>query len=229
MFEYELLNNHYVVHIDGKKFLIDTGNPFSFPVNPSSNRVNINGVDYLLSGFNRLNTEEKKRKTFELVGSELDGFIGTDIIDKTGLTIFKNGQLEFGIVNVDGGAETRLFAQPTPYGPMYFVQACSNRVSGMYLIDLGATFGYGIQRAFAGEQPYSQNEYDYNPEMGEMHSPMYNQLVEIAGRARNIEMGFNPGTIYRPLCDHVPFVGSITNFFDEVCVFDTRHNRLILK
>ena len=31
------------------------------------------------------------------------------------------------------------------------------------------------------------------------------------------------------LTSETPFVGSVTNFFDEVCVFDTRSKQLILK
>lgn len=226
-YNYELLNNHYVVTIDGMKYLIDTGNPYSFRINPSLTHVAIDGVEHPLSTKNRLDTPYKYRKTCELIGCDrLDGFIGTDIIEKTGLTIYKNGELEFAIGEVECGVRTELLHI---MGPYYYVEASSNGVSGAMLIDLGATVGYGIPRVFAGERPYCDDKYDYSPEGGEMHSPMYRQEVTIAGRTRTMDMGYNDYPINRPLCDQIPFVGSVTNFFDEVCVFDTRRRQLILK
>ena len=226
-YNYELLNNHYVVTIDERKYLIDTGNPYSFRIDPLLTEVVINGKGYPLSAENRLGTPYKYRKTCELIGCDkLDGFIGTDIIEKTGLTIYKNGELEFAIREVDGGVRTELVPC---YGPYYYVEAKSNGVYGLMLIDLGATVGYGIPRVFAGEKPYCDDVYDYSPEGGEMHSPMYYQEVEIAGRLRTIDMGYNDYPMGKPLCNQIPFVGSVTNFFDEVCVFDTIRRQLILK
>ena len=233
--EYKLLNNHYVVDIEGYKFLIDTGNPYSFFVNQNIDHIAINGDVYRFRGHNRLNTEEKRRKTCELIGCDrIDGFIGTDIIEKYGLTIYKNGELEFAIKEVTDGLRTQLhtaMAGTNPnWGPYYLVQARSNGVSGMMLVDLGATFGYAIPEAFYGEEPYSKREHDYNPERGDMYSPMYNQEVMIAERKRTMQIGLNDFPIENgPLCRQVPFVGSVTNFFDEVCVFDTKRKLLILK
>ncbi len=231
-YNYKLLNNHYVVTIDEKKYLIDTGNPYSFRIEPSLTHVAIDGVAHPLSTKNRLDTPYKYRKTIELIGcNKLDGFIGTDIIEKNGLTIYKNGELEFSIREVEGGVKTKLYAafDPCYPGPCYSIEANSNRVSGLMVIDLGATVGYAIESVFRGETPYTNDKYDYSPEGDEMHSRMYHQEVEIAGRLRTMDMGYHDYPIGRPLCNQIPFVGSVTNFFDEVCVFDTKSKQLILK
>ncbi len=62
-----------------------------------------------------------------------------------------------------------------------------------------------------------------------MNSPMYHQQVTIAGITRTMDMGYNDYPMNNPLSSSIPFVGSVTNFFDEVCVFDTRNWLLILK
>ena len=225
-YRYELLNNHYVADIDGKKFLIDTGNTYSFQVDAIPGNIVIDGYPHQLTPETRLDTEEKKRKTYDLIGCPyLDGFIGIDIIKKTGLTIYKDGWLEFAIRDVLGSIRTEL----SQYRGYFLVKAQSNGVSGSMLVDLGATVGYGIREAFCGETPYCLDKYDYNPELGEMHSKMYHQDVTIAGITRTMDMGYNKDVMGRPLCPQVPFVGSVTNFFDEVCVFDTRNWLLILK
>ena len=232
-YNYELLNNHYVVTIDGMKYLVDTGNPYSFRIDPSLTHVVIDGVKHPLSTKNRLDTPYKYRKTCELIGCDkLDGFIGTDIIEKTGLTIYKNGELEFAIREVEGGVKTKLYSRmilPT-WGPYYLIEANSNGVSGLMTIDLGATVGYAIESVFKGETPYTNDKYDYSPEGDEMHSCMYHQEVEIAGRVRTMDMGYHYFPIKQgALTSETPFVGSVTNFFDEVCIFDTKSKQLILK
>ncbi len=232
-YNYKLLNNHYVVTIDEKKYLIDTGNPYSFSIDPSLTHVAIDGVVHPLSTKNRLDTPYKYRKTIELIGcNKLDGFIGTDIIEKTGLTIYKNGELEFAIREVEGGVKTKLYSRmilPT-WDPYYLIEASSNGVSGLMTIDLGATVGYAIESVFKGETPYTNDKYDYSPEGGEMYSRMYHQEVEIAGRVRTIDMGYHYFPIKQgALTSETPFVGSVTSFFDEVCVFDTKSKQLILK
>lgn len=227
-YRYELLNNHYVADIDGDKFLIDTGNPFSFQVDARPGSIIIDGRPYPLTPRTRLNTEEKKRKTYELIGCPyLDGFIGTDIIKKTGLTIYKDGWLEFAIKEVPDGVKTRLGL--FNFDTCFIVDAHSNGISGPMVIDLGATVGYAIPEVFNGEEPYCLDKYDHNPEYGKMESPMYHQQVTIAGRTRIMDMGYHEYPMGRPLGSEVPFVGSVTNFFEEVCVFDTRNWQLILK
>ncbi len=227
-YRYELLNNHYVVDIDGKKFLIDTGNTYSFQVDAIPGNVVIDGRPHRLEPRTRLDTEEKKRKTYDLIGCPyLDGFIGIDIIKKTGLTIYKDGWLEFVIREVPNGVKTRLGL--FYYNSYFVVDASSNHVSGSMLVDLGATVGYGIPEVFCGEKPYCLDKYDYNPEHGKMNSPMYHQQVTIAGITRTMDMGYNDYPMNNPLSSSIPFVGSVTNFFDEVCVFDTRNWLLILK
>lgn len=80
-----------------------------------------------------------------------------------------------------------------------------NNVNHLRFIASLSTAGYGIHRVFNGERPYCVDKYDYNPEMDEMHSAMYHQEVNIADRSRIMDMGYNEGTINRPLCNQVSF------------------------
>lgn len=48
-----------------------------------------------------------------------------------------------------------------------------NNVNHLRFIASLSTAGYGIYCVFNGERPYCEDKYDYNQEMGEMHSEMY--------------------------------------------------------
>ena len=56
---YKLVNNHYIVQIDGKNYLIDTGSPVSFWTNKPINEVVIGDRGYSLKNPPyRFNSEE---------------------------------------------------------------------------------------------------------------------------------------------------------------------------
>ena len=92
MYYYKLINNHYIVDIDGQHFLIDTGCQFSFWVSTPMNEITINGDKYPLQN---KPTNFDVNESNNLVGVQADGFIGMDIISKTSLTIF-GGCIDFG-------------------------------------------------------------------------------------------------------------------------------------
>ena len=221
MYKYELLNNHYVVNIDGKKFLIDTGSN-SFWVTSPMNYVSIDGVKYPLFP-NRLDPEAQE-KTFRLVGTTIDGFIGLDIISKTSLTIYADGNIDFKATNVAGA--TRV---PFVTGPGLFINVSSNGVNGKMFIDTGAKYGYGIRELFYSETPYVRNEYDFNPHLRDMHSDIYNQKIIVGGQAKNIEVGFNQRTYGYPLGGDIVMIANISTFYDEVCVIDINKGELVFK
>lgn len=221
MYKYELLNNHYVVNIDGKKFLIDTGSN-SFWITSPMNYVSIDGVKYPLFP-NRLDPEAQE-KTFRLVGTTIDGFIGADIIGKTSLTIYKDGNIDFKATNVKGA--TRV---PFAYGPGLLINVSSNGVSGKMFIDTGAMYGYGIKELFRGEMPYARNEYDFNPYLRDMHSDIYNQNIVVGGQTKTIKMGFNQRTYGYPLGGDIIMIANISALYDEVCVLDMNRGELVFK
>ena len=223
MYKYELLNNHYVVNIDGKKFLIDTGS-YSFRITSPMSYVTIDGVKYRLAP-NMLDPEAQE-KTFKLVGATIDGFIGMDIISRTSLTIYKDGNIDFKANNVEGA--TRV---PFVRGPGLLINVSSNGVNGKMFVDTGAMYGYGVAELFRGENPYARNQYDFNPSprLRDMYSNVYNQDIVVGGKTKTIKMGFNQGTYGYPLGGDIIMIANISTFYDEVCVLDMNRGELVFK
>ena len=145
MYSYKLINNHYIVNIDGYNFLIDTGSPFSFWISSLNKELTINEKKYYLH--NRPSNFDVQ-STFNLVGVQLDGFIGMDIISNTGLTIHKDEMMEFKIQEIEGKP-----IQMSTSWPLY-VQIGSNLMSGKFIIDTGAKYGYGVTSLFYKKEPF---------------------------------------------------------------------------
>lgn len=221
MYNYQLLNNHYIVDIDGKRFLIDTGSE-SFWISGPMDYVTIDGAEYPLKP-NQLDSEAEA-KTFDLVGVPLDGFIGLDIIIRTSLTIYKDGRLEFRPTSVEDGLKVPLVG----YG-MLQVNASSNGIKGKMVIDTGAKYGYGIKELFLGETPYARKVHDFNPKLRDMYSDMHHQVVNVSGKSAIVDMGYNKGTEHFPLYGDIIMIANVTNLFEEVCVIDIPNRLLILK
>lgn len=219
MYTYELINNHYIVDIDGGKYLIDTGSPFSFWVSRPKREITIDGNNYLLNSRpSNFNIEE----TTKLVGVQTDGFIGMDIISVTGLTIFKNGTIEFAIKEI-GGIETPM----TTRWPLMTNVGC-NLMTGRFVIDTGAKYGYGVNGLFYQQRPFSRIK-DCNPSLGHLEGDIYHLNVVIGGQNKIIDVCSNNIVASTLIHMGALMVGSVSSLFKEMCVLDTKKGRLILK
>ena len=223
MYKYELINNHYVVEIDGRKFLIDTGAP-SFRINNDVREIIIDGKSYPLGMRPMQMDEEAIKKTIDLVGVPVDGFIGLDLIARTSLTVYKNGQLEFKTREVEGAK-----AIPLKPGMGLMIKISSHGIDGDMVLDTGAKYGYLDERLIQGLEPYEKNVYDFNPHLRDMHSDMYHVEIEVGGMKKVIDAGYNKGTLGFPIGRGIILIGNITTLFDEVCVIDAERNRLFIK
>ena len=222
LYNYELLNNHYIVEVDGHKYLIDTGLPFSFSI-IGPMKIDIDGTTYQLSPnqFNSITISE----IYKLVGEDFDGFIGYDIIRRNGLTIYKNGTLEFASRNIEDG--TRV---PLETIPCLLIDVCASGIQGKAFIDTGAMLGYGAKELFNGLTSYATHVHDYNFVLKHMYSDMYHINVEIGGITKIVDAGYNRGTEGYPLGQgDIILICSVSSLYDEVCVFDIRNRQLILK
>ena len=215
MYEYELINNHYVVHIDGLKYLIDTGSPNSFWVSRAIRKVTIDGVDYHL---NEKPANLKVKEAYDTIGTCVDGFIGMDIISKTSLTIYKNGRLEFKALDINGDKMDMTTSWPLIVKPG----------AGTMIIDTGAKYAYGASELFTNEVPYA-HVIDYNPDMGVLISDTYHLEIAIGGKSRNIDVCNNVRVAQLLRNMGASIIGSITSLYDEACVLDTKKGKLILK
>lgn len=223
MYKYELLNNHYIVHIDGKKYLIDTGS-YSFWITTPMSHIVIDDKAYRLDP-NPLSATAM-RKTFDLVGTEIDGFIGLDIIVRTSLTIYKDGNIDFKANELPNGKRVPLVGDG-----LLQVKASSGCISGLMIIDTGAMYGYGIKEIFDNETPYALGVHDFNPnpKIWDIYTDMYHQEVFVNGKLVTLNMGYNQKVYGFPLNEKVIMVGNVTTLFDEVCVIDIPNRQLILK
>ena len=219
MYKYQLINGHYVVEIDNKKYVLDTGSKDSFWMKTRRDTILIDGVSYPLAS-NKLSPVQEM-ETMRFVGCDLDGFIGLDIIEKTSLTIYKDGNIAFKSTDIDS-KKTKFIDNNDEY---LIVE--SNQ--GRFLIDTGAKYGYCVKSILSCEIPLSR-VHDYNPILGHLYSDLYLKRISIADVGNDMYVCNNADVqrYYLPAVN-CKAIGNITGFFKEVCVFDLSKGELILK
>ena len=232
MYSYELVNNHYIVNIDGKKFLIDTGSPFSFWVSSPIKEITIYGNKYPFQ--NRpLNFDVDE--TNNLVGVIVDGFIGMDIISKTSLTIYSggpSGSLEFGALPdwiLNGMKEKSIRFAEVPMTTRWplMVQVGSNLMTGKFVIDTGAKYGYGVCGLFYKQTAFDYVS-DYNPSLGHLDSDIFHLEIVIGGQKKIIDVCSNSTVASTLIHMGALMIGSVSSLYNEVCSLDTKKGKLIL-
>ena len=220
MYNYKLSNNHYIINIEGNNYLLDTGSPVSFSLKPGLNSVTINERRYPL-GYNVMGLDIAA--TRDLVGMDVDGFIGMDIVRQTSLTIYKDGRIEFRVLPEEGYRLNMLMS----FG-LIKIQATCNNLVAPYLVDTGARYAYGIEGLFRGNQPFGHIK-DYNPRLGHFDSDIYHLSVDFGPIQKTIDIA-NSSLVRNDLAMTASLiVGNITDLFDEVCVIDMSHRVVTLR
>ena len=225
MYKYKLSNNHYIIDIEGRNYLLDTGSPKSFTLKHDLTSVVIDGRRFPLYP-KPLGLSVPL--TTSLVGMEVDGFIGMDIVRETSLTIYKDGRIDFSVNNEEG---TKLdLLKGTVFGGLRVKMSC-NGVVNSYFIDTGARYGYGDKYIFDNNKTVKPcgHVYDYNPRIGSFDSDIYRFKVDFGPIQKEIELGDS-----EPVRDDLhmmksSIVGNITPLFDEVCVIDTQNDVLTIR
>ena len=232
MYSYELINNHYIVNIDGKKFLIDTGSPFSFWVSSPIKEITIYDNKYPLQ--NRpLNFDVDE--TNNLVGAIVDGFIGMDIISKTSLTIYSGapeGIIEFSEVPdwiINGLIKMNYKYTEVPMTTRWplMVQIGSNLMTGKFVIDTGAKYGYGVSGLFYKQTAFDHVS-DYNPSLGHLDSDIFHLEIVIGGQKKTIDVCSNSTVASTLIHMGALMIGSVSSLYNQVCSLDTKKGKLIL-
>lgn len=215
----EISNKHFLVTINHKKYLLDTGSPNSFMMSDYSDHVIINVKDYTLVPKNFSN--QAAEDSFNIVKTRFDGIIGLDIIKETSLTIsVKDMEVDFKPHNIDG--EIVPF---TSYG--YPIIRSS---VGPFIVDTGAVYAFGTRALLINLRETSRKARDFNPHLGHLVSPLFTLNVTIGKKSRDIEICYNNTVETRVLSPlRSTAIGSIIDYFDEACVFDMTKNLLILK
>lgn len=232
MYYYEIINNHYIVDIDGQHFLIDTGSPFSFWVSTPIKEITINDDKYPLQ--NRP-TNLDINETYNVIGTQVDGFIGMDIISKTSLTIYygrPKGIIEFAEVPdwiISGLIKRNYKYTEVPMTTSWplMVQVGSNLMTGKFVIDTGAKYGYGVSGLF-----YKQTAFDhvgdYNPSLGHLDSDIYHLDIIIGGQTKTIDVCSNTTVASTLIHMGALMIGSVSSLYDQVCSLDTKKGKLVL-
>lgn len=221
MYNYTLSNNHYIINIEGNNYLLDTGSPVSFSLKSGLNSVIINQRRYSLP-YNVMNLDIEA--TRELVGMDVDGFIGMDIIRQTSLTIYKDGRIEFRALPEQGHKLDMLA------GSMKLIKLKiqSNDYVSTYLVDTGARYAYGVEELFKGNKPFGHIR-DYNPRLGHFESDIYHIYVDFGPIQKTLDIADSVEVRGDLRSTMSLIVGNITDLFDEVCVIDMQNRRMTLR
>lgn len=217
-YPYEFLQNHYIVHIDGGRFLIDTGCPFSFYVGSSRETIVIDGIPHRLRP---TPPEFDLRDAFDCIGGSVDGFIGLDIVSKTALTIHDDFTICFHPCDIDG-EEIPLHN----IGGALATEIKFNGRKGTFILDTGAKIAYGEASLFVGASPIETGYPDYNPILKKLHSDLFRLPFDLGHRTALVEVGDNERV--RGMLGNVMLIGSIFPFYSRSCLIDPKNHRLVI-
>ena len=217
MYKYKLLNNHYVVEIDNRYYIIDTGSPISVTFRNDLNVVKVNNHFHSLlpSGY-----MFDIRKTHDLVGFPVDGLLGSDVFIESGITFYKDtkeeGRVDFNSHDIDGITCPIIGMKHAP-----IIKINNNK---KYLVDTGARYAYGQKSVFTNLRPYDEVD-DYNPYLGKLHSPIYQVEIVVKEKRCSLDVCDNP-RVASSLPD-VFIVGNITTLFDKECCINYKEGKII--
>ena len=212
MYNYVLINNHYIVNIENKYYILDTGSPFSYSFVNGLDKVFIDGVEHKLGV---PGARFSVKKTYDLVGFPVDGLLGSDAFRKTGFTIYKQnkegGLIDFKANNIKGNAYQILMLANNA-APL--IQTDDKK---FYLVDTGARYGYGAKEIFKGLTSFG-TVWDYNPYLGDLYSPIYNVEVMMNNKKCHTTACYNNNVTFD--IPNFLMVGNITDLFEKECCVD---------
>lgn len=188
-YQLKLEKNHLICVLNGLRFLIDTGSPFSVG---KSGGVDISGKHYSLS-------EEfmgvKAGVLGDLAGIHLDGLIGVDILNEWSIEIdCQNGSITFGQDKCPNtnDAIPLSFCMGVPSVLVDFPNGLSSRM----FFDTGAQYAYVAEDCgiLHGAPELSQEE-DFYPGIGKFDVQLYGLCVNLNGREWVVKCGILPKSV----------------------------------
>ena len=217
MYKYKLLNNHYVVEIDNRHYIIDTGYPYSVTFRNDLNVVKVNNHFYSLmpSGY-----DFDIQKTHNLVGFPVDGLLGNNVFGESGLTFYKDnnneGRVDFTAHDIDGTTCPIIGMMIAP-----IIRVNNNK---NFLVDTGARYAYGQRNVFIGLAPFDEVD-DYNPRLKVIHAPIYHTEITLNEKRCPLDVCYHP-----KVASNIPgiyIVGNITTLFDKECSINFKQRKII--
>ncbi|MCR5214743.1 MAG: hypothetical protein K6E10_10020 [Eubacterium sp.] len=208
-------NGHLVAGFSGKNYIVDTGCPLSFNYFNEKSLMLDNGREFDVNG----SILCPKEVADDLSGMDISGFLGMDIIRKTGFTVDYNNKLfRFDAGSIDESDKNYLCLDFTLFLDNYILLDDVNiggRI-GKIIIDTGAPISYVSSGLLKLLEPLGERYHDYSPEYGELTGEYYMGILKIereAGRIVNdIKTGQLPGILEKfGLFDAIVGIKDITD------------------
>ena len=90
MLVYEIRNGHYIIDLEGKKWLLDTGSPTTFRFDGQGGCIELDGKVFSLER----NRGYIKSAVDGLCGVNVFGMIGSDVLSQTSFTLYSDNKLQ---------------------------------------------------------------------------------------------------------------------------------------
>jgi hypothetical protein len=224
-----LCNNHPVVNLGGGNFIVDTGSPCSFHYDGPL-ALEIGGQGFLLGSRGICD----KEMADALTGTDIAGFIGMEILQKTGLTIdLERGTLDFACVPDEDASAVYAELAIDLFEGVYVVtdDLYLSRRLNQVIVDTGARIPYITER-LAGRleetgEPYEDDSPQFGPLWGDLLRG--NLMFGAADRdvVRSVKFGLMPEMLdLSGLFDGIVGIKELT---DKRLVFDFERKVLRVK
>ena len=221
-----MCNDHPVVRLGGEHYIVDTGSPVSFHyAGPQALEVASRGYLLCASPFCDKETADA------LTGIDVGGFIGMDILQKSGLTIdLENSELEFAAVpGPDPAAEVAELPFDLFMGLYVVTDALFlRRQLKNVIVDTGARIPYAASRLTQFLKKTGEPYEDLSSQFGTLRGEFFEGglVLPAAGRdvVRSVRFGLLPEVLDRSgLFDGIVGVTALT---DKRLVFDFKRRVL---
>ena len=91
MYNYKFEKGHCIIDIDGNKWFLDNGSPYTFSFDDDETHIIIDNNTIRLKS----NPGFRREAVESAIGKKIKGIIGTDILSKSSFSIYNNNQMEF--------------------------------------------------------------------------------------------------------------------------------------
>lgn len=177
-----LHEGHLLINVDGRRYLVDTGSPWSIGHAP----VRLAGREFAMQTGDLMgNTCES---LVEMVGTPFDGLIGTDILGQLDLEIsLRDGVLRLSDSLLEMPGELPVESlQGVP-----IVECELNGQSVRMFFDTGAPLSYLSEACVQGCTALGEVE-DFHPLLGRFRVPTFAVPVQAWGQLMNVRAGQMP-------------------------------------
>lgn len=222
-YRFRIINNHIIVDFPSSgEFLLDTGSPHSYLFDIGYNYLEIDKIYYPL----RILPNFDLKRIYNIVGSNIKGIIGLDILKRTNITLIRRdesgGDIFFSALPCCG----KEF--PLLVGPYIKMEALINNHKAIYLVDTGAYISYIRHNLIKNNNPVIKEVNDYSPSLGDLKSNLYKTEIKI-GEIYELEVAVNKRVEEYSLdSTNSDVVGGILHLFKKEISFNLQEKWVVI-